>query len=174
MLNSDIVMAAIAGDKESFGVIYDTYSTQLYRLALYTLGNTEDAHDAVADTFFEALKGIKNLRDPSKVKNWLFTILSARMKRNVARYIKDRSNQSLEEMTAAGWEPGGDGSLNFGEMHLYESLSELSDDERRMVVLSALGGYTIREIAEMMDVPQGTVSSKLSRSYKKLRVKLEG
>ena len=56
---------------------------------------------------------------------------------------------------------------------LSEALGTLSPEERQIVLLSVLEGYTMREIASMLEMPQGTVSSKLSRSLKKLRLQLQ-
>lgn len=56
---------------------------------------------------------------------------------------------------------------------LSEALGTLSPEERQIVLLSVLEGYTTREIASMLEMPQGTVSSKLSRSLKKLRLQLQ-
>ena len=58
-------------------------------------------------------------------------------------------------------------------MTLSQALSELASDERAVVVLSAVQGYTTREIGEILDLPHGTVSSKLYRTLIKLRKKLE-
>ena len=52
-------------------------------------------------------------------------------------------------------------------------MARLAPEERQIVLLSVLQGYTMREIAEMLELPQGTVSSKLHRTFKKLRRMLE-
>ena len=124
MTITQLVTQAQAGSRAAFGELYESLAGDLYRMALYTLGSQQDAEDAVADTFAEAWKGIKNLREPEAFRSWMFRILSARCKRQI-------------------------------------------------VLLSVLEGYTTREIASMLEMPQGTVSSKLSRSLKKLRLQLQ-
>ena len=124
MTITQLVTQAQAGSRAAFGELYESLAGDLYRMALYTLGSQQDAEDAVADTFAEAWKGIKNLREPEAFRSWMFRILSARCKRQI-------------------------------------------------VLLSVLEGYTMREIASMLEMPQGTVSSKLSRSLKKLRLQLQ-
>ncbi|MEG2851909.1 MAG: RNA polymerase sigma factor, partial [Hydrogenoanaerobacterium sp.] len=78
------VSMAKAGSVESFSLIYEQVKDELYKYALYTLGNSHDAEDAVADTFVEAFKGISNLRDEAAFKSWIFRILSVRMKRKIS------------------------------------------------------------------------------------------
>ena len=55
-------------------MLYDQVAKDLYRVALYTLGNPQDAEDVVSETFLEAYKGLRNLRDDSKFKAWIMRI----------------------------------------------------------------------------------------------------
>ena len=74
------------------------------------------------------------------------------------------------ERYSIGWRMG------YGEDYIDrfgDWLDTLSPEERQIVLLSVLEGYTMREIASMLEMPQGTVSSKLSRSLKKLRLQLQ-
>ena len=87
VIDVEIVKAAKRGDPESFARVYDMIAPELYRVALYTLGNAQDAEDAVSETFVEAYKGIRNLRDESSFKRWMMTILSIRCKRRIGGYI---------------------------------------------------------------------------------------
>lgn len=64
MTITQLVTQAQAGSRAAFGELYESLAGDLYRMALYTLGSQQDAEDAVADTFAEAWKGIKNLREP--------------------------------------------------------------------------------------------------------------
>ncbi len=167
ILQTDIELAK-QGDRDAFGKLYDSVALDLYKFALYQLGNTQDAEDAVSETFIEAYRGIKNLRDINSFKPWIFRILSFRCKRKIGGYIKEKGNIDIDDYR---------GESSSGEEYLSaqisEALQKLNDEERELVVLSAVHGYTMREIAEMKLMPQGTVSSKLHRSLKKLRKYLE-
>ena len=85
MTITQLVTEAQQGSRAAFGELYEHIAADLYRMALYTLGNQADAEDAVADTFAEAWKGIKNLREPEAFRSWMFRILSARCKRQIGR-----------------------------------------------------------------------------------------
>ena len=173
MVDIDKVKAARAGDEQSFAQLYEQFAPDLYKTALYTLGNAEDAQDVVSETFLEAYKGIGRLRDPEKFKPWIFKILSARCKRKIAEYVKGKGQlniQDLENMLQT------DVLLEeqLGErMAVWQALDALTPQERLIVVLTVLQGYTTKEIAQMLRLAQGTVSSKLFRTYKKLRTLLQ-
>ena len=96
MIDIEMVKSAKAGNKESFARVYDMIAPELYKVALYTLGNQQDAEDAVSETFVEAYKGIANLRDESSFKRWMMTILSIRCKRRISGYIKERKNVDID------------------------------------------------------------------------------
>lgn len=165
------VTAAQSGSRAAFGELYESLAGDLYRMALYTLGNRQDAEDAVADTFAEAWKGIKGLREPEAFRSWIFRILSARCKRQIAKIVTRRKEIDLDSYYESSEEASPETATCRAE--LLDALDSLSGEERQIVLLSVLEGYTMREIAEMLSLPQGTVSSKLSRSLKKLRLQLQ-
>ncbi len=171
MIDTEIVRSAKEGNKESFAQVYDMIAPELYRVALYTLGNAQDAEDAVSETFVEAYKGIKNLRDESSFKRWMMTILSVRCKRHIAGYIKERKNVDIDDILEEPSLP--DGVSPSDKISVWDAVSTLPVDERQIIILATVQGYTTREVSEMLELPHGTVSSKLHRTLKKLRRILE-
>ena len=152
------------GDREAFGRLYEAVALDLYRMALYTLGDPQDAEDMVAETFLEAWKGIHNLRETDRFRQWMLRILSVRCKRRVARYIQEKGNIDIDDYLEEGVpDTGGP------RAEVRDAMARRAPDERQIVLLSVLEGYTMREIAGMLGLPQGTVSSKLHRTLKKLR-----
>ena len=170
MTITQLVTQAQAGSRAAFGELYESLAGDLYRMALYTLGSQQDAEDAVADTFAEAWKGIKNLREPEAFRSWMFRILSARCKRQVAQIVTRKKEIDLDSYYETAEEAMPETATR---RELSEALGTLSPEERQIVLLSVLEGYTMREIASMLEMPQGTVSSKLSRSLHKLRLQLQ-
>ena len=88
-INLEYVSRAKQGDAQSFAMLYDQVAKDLYRVALYTLGNPQDAEDVVSETFLEAYKGLRNLRDDSKFKAWISSSdrLYSRKKRFLCRIL---------------------------------------------------------------------------------------
>ena len=165
------VKEAQSGSRAAFGALYESLAGDLYRMVLYTLGSRQDAEDAVADTFAEAWKGIKKLREPEAFRSWIFRILSARCKRQIAEIVTRKKEIDLDSYYETAEEASPEIATCRAELH--EALERLAPEERQIVLLSVLDGYTMREIASMLEMPQGTVSSKLSRSLKKLRLQLQ-
>ena len=86
-MNVDVVLIEQAkrGDKDSFADLYEQVADELYRVALYTLGNVHDAQDAVSETFVEAYRGLGSLRDNAAFRAWIMRILTIRCKRKMGQ-----------------------------------------------------------------------------------------
>jgi RNA polymerase sigma-70 factor (ECF subfamily) len=139
MIDVEVVKSAKNGDQQSFAQVYDMIAPELYRVALYVLGNVQDAEDAVSETFVEAYKGIHNLRDEASFKRWMLTILSVRCKRRIGGYIKERKNVDIEEMVEL---PSSESDCPNPEyLSVRDAMASLSDTERQIVVLATVQGY---------------------------------
>lgn len=167
-----LVLKAKQGDQDAFTALYEQLAPALYRTALYTLGNAHDAQDVVAETFLEAIHGIKKLREEGAFVPWMFKILSARCKRKMRDYVRGRLHSDLDE--ALDLDDGTDlGSEVSQRSDLLHALNQLTPAERQIIALAVVEGYTTKETAKILGLPHGTVSSKLFRSLKKLRTMLE-
>ncbi len=173
VVDVNAVKQARLGDKESFAEVYRQIADDLYKVALYSLGNTHDAQDVVSETFMEAYKGIKNLRDDNSFKPWIMRILSIRCKRKIGQYISGRNQLDIDDFLDLSEEGNNVEESSSNRIALLHALEMLSPQEREIVALAVVQGYTVRETAEILGAPQGTVSSKLHRTLKKLRAQLE-
>lgn len=173
-LDTALVLDAQKGGQESFTRLYQAVAPSLYRTALYTLGNSHDAEDVVSETFIEAYRGLEALRDPQAFLPWIYRILSARCNRKIREYVRARNEVDIDELLHLPGEQDEFSQTVQQRTDLLRALQQLGEDERQIVILSAVEGYTAREIAEITQSPQGTVSSKLFRAFKKMRKYLEG
>lgn len=173
VVDTNLVEAAKQGDKDSFARVYDSIASDLYKVALYTLGNAHDAEDVVSETFIEAYKGITRLRDSASFKPWMLRILSIRCKRKIAQYIQGKKTFDIEPFITTLSENSDVSSDVSEQVTVVAAMGRLSEQERQIIVLSVLHGYTTKEIAGILGSPQGTVSSKLHRALAKLRGMLE-
>ena len=163
--------AAKTGSKEAFCELYGNYKDKLYRYALYRLGDPSDAEDAVSECVLAAWQGISRLRNPEAFGAWIFRILhnccvkrireSAGLRQNMQR-IYDNGPAEVSGSLQ-------DASHPSVSVEIREALSQLTDEERAVVLLSVLGGLTSREISEITSLTPGAVRSKLSRSLAKMR-----
>ncbi|MEG2039006.1 MAG: RNA polymerase sigma factor [Oscillospiraceae bacterium] len=172
-IDVNIVKQAKQGNQQSFTELYDIVAPSLYKLALYTLGNQHDAEDVVSETFIEAYKGISKLRDEAAFKPWITRILTFRCKRKIGDYIKQRNVYDIDDFLNLTEDKNDLSISSSDKISVSSALNSISYEDRQIVLLSVLQGYTTKEISDIMSMPHGTVSSKLYRALKKMRQLLE-
>lgn len=170
MRESDLVKMAKGGDKEAFCRLYSLYKDRLYRYAYYRLGNYDDAQDAVSDCIVSAYEQIKNLRRAEAFSSWIFKILYAAC----SAYIKQQMRQrELDDIDSVRQSSNLFTLMDESKTELAQALDILSSDEKEIVLLSVVGGFTSKEISKITGLTAGSVRSKLSRSLAKMRNYLE-
>lgn len=157
------VLAAMSGDRDAFGVLYDEYSADMYRFALSICKNIHDAQDAVQETALSVFKSIPSLKNPEKFKSYLFLSLSNACKKKMAGKI------SSAEFVDTGYT---DSEIEFS-IPVREALLKLDDISREILMMSVACGFKSREIGEMMNIPAATVRTKRKRALSKMREELE-
>ncbi len=159
------VRLSARGDAHAFGSVYGEIAADAYRFALWYLKKPHDAEDAVQEACLKAWTNIKNLKKPSAFKSWFFKILS-----NVCKTsLVFRNNMSGEEINENIPAPNDDIQQKTELNCIMEMLSE---EDRNIVLLSVIAGFTSKEIAEMTSSKPGTVRSRLSRAMSQLRTLL--
>jgi RNA polymerase sigma factor (sigma-70 family) len=156
-------------DAPSFQSLVDSYYESLYRFALSLTRREADACDITQQTFYRwATKG-DQLRDKSKAKAWLFTTLHREFlatRRHEVRFPHlEITTVNEEELTSA---PHSLPNKMDGET-LIQSLFQIDELYRAPLVLFYLESHSYRDIAEILDLPAGTVMSRLSRGKEMLR-----
>ena len=168
---TDSVQRAQNGDTQAFAELYSLVYKDLYRTALLGLGHEQDASDVVSDTVLDAYKNIRKLRDPASFKAWIMTILTVKIKNKQKEYMTSRS---LEEDIDDHIEDTPDEKKDsFGGVELTEAMATLSEEERTVLSLNIVSGYTSEEIEGMTGITANTVRSKIKRAKEKLRKMLE-
>lgn len=162
MEEKTLISESVKGNREAFGKLYELYKDKLYRFALYRLGNSDDACDAVGDTVVSAFEQIKNLRNKNAFSSWIFRILNLTCNRYIKNRIESRSILNIDDVNLPI-----DFNANFIE--LKQSLDVLSDEERQIVLLSFIGGLNSKEISKITGLKSGSVRSKLSRALVKMK-----
>ena len=166
MVEAELISRAKKGDKHAFASLYGLYKDRLYRYALYRLGNTEDANDAVCDTILKAYEQIGSLRKTSAFGSWIFAIHSAVCSGYIKEQIRKRELCSIDDFKSSSELKC---ALNTQSLELNEAMSALSEQEKDIVLLSIAAGFNSKEISKLTGLNDGTVRSKLSRSLAKMR-----
>ena len=146
-----------------------------YRVARGVLRNTADAEDVAQEALLRAYKSFERLRDRSRFRGWLVRI-SFRLALDRLRSAKRREQRDTEWSQPAYQPPPVTAedlaAANQFEAHLQRALEELPEKLRLVLLLSAMEGQTIEEIAVMVGLPAGTVKSRIFFARKKLAEKL--
>lgn len=157
-----------AGDKDAFRYLVERYQTEAMGHALAILADREDALDAVQDAFFDAYQALGRFDMSRQFYPWFYTILRnrcfkllVRRRKNVGLSIDDALILApVSEVTAED------------RLALEHALLELSAAERELLTLKHLDGLSYDELAERLEIPRGTVMSRLFHARKRLREKL--
>lgn len=167
MDEKNLVIKASGGDREAFAALYTRYKDDLYRYAYFKLGHSEDARDAVSACIIAAYEGIYSLRNTSAFKMWIFRILYRSCCRLIEEQSAARHRADTEELKNL---PAEEDSLS---PELQEAFGILNPEDRDIVLLSVIAGYSSFEIAEMLGKKASTVRSRLSRALAKMKQFLE-
>ena len=155
------------GDTQAFSQLYSVYAMDLYRYAVYMMGNTEDAEDAVQEAVFSAWRNIHTLKDDNLFKVWIFKILSNRCKTELMKKNKAPDTLPIEEYTFL---IDGEYEESFSSTELKEALSSLTPPDAQIILLSVIGGFKSYELAEIFNMEPATVRSRQKRALEKLKV----
>jgi len=155
--------------KEFTGWI-ENHHAALYRHALWMTGQTEVATESVQEAYYQAWKARRSLRDKQQVLAWLLTIL----RRCVFRHYAEKKQQATwgSDETADIEEPSIEPDTA-ALVDLGKGLQHLSPEQRELILLHSLHGFSYEQISHSLDIPLGTVMSRLARARKALRARLD-
>jgi RNA polymerase sigma-70 factor (ECF subfamily) len=161
---------ALPGSQRDVQQLVDAYYVALYRYAYRLSGSAADALDLTQEAFCKAQLHLRQLRDPARVKSWLFCILRNVYLHNV-RAEKNQRCVSLTDINDVPERPPGPLSQVDPE-RLQQVLNELPESFRTPVILYYFEDFSYRDIADQMELPLGTVMSRLARAKAHLRNRL--
>jgi len=169
-----LIKRAREGDRSAFHELVDRHAHSLFALAVSLCGNTADAEDIVQETFAGAFRGLQGFRGQASVKTWLTRILI----RQTARH--HRSSRS-RKATLVPLEAASEAATGRASQHteadtridVTAAIRTLSPDHREVIVLRELQGLSYDEMAEVLEVPRGTVESRLFRARRELQERLK-
>ncbi len=177
-----LVAACRAGQTEAFGVLVRRYQDRLYPTICRLMGSPEDAQDILQDSFVRAFEKLEQFHGESSFYTWIYRIavnlaLSGHRKRQsrtvlgllhagTKHPVVDPADESPEADPALALERGE------REAIIQEALDALGPDQRAVVVLKDFDGRRYEEISDLLNIPIGTVRSRLHRARSELRDRL--
>ncbi|WP_394432366.1 RNA polymerase sigma factor SigM [Streptomyces sp. SGAir0957] len=171
--DKDLLSRHVAGDPDAFAEIVRRHRDRLWAVALRTLGDREEAADAVQDALVSAYRAAHTFRGQSAVTTWLHRItVNACLDR--ARKMASRKTspvddaERLDQILEPHESAAAPAERNDLHRELLTALRSLPADQRAALVLVDMQGYPVAEAARILDVPVGTVKSRCARGRARL------
>jgi len=174
------LVALQAGDRAEFALLVEAYSGQVYRLALKMLQNPQDAEDILQETFIKAYKALPNFEGRSSLSTWLYRIATnealmfLRKKRPEQVSVDEPlENEDGDERPRQiiDWccLPENELMSTESRANLDHSVQQLPDGLRAVFLLRDIEGLSTRETADVLDISESAVKTRLSRARFRLR-----
>ncbi|HMK51541.1 MAG TPA: sigma-70 family RNA polymerase sigma factor [Thermodesulfobacteriota bacterium] len=186
-IQKEVIEGCRAGDEKAFADIVLNRQKKVFNIAYRMLGNLEEAKDLAQEVFISVFESIKDLKEEIKFDAWL-TQITLNHCRNRWKYLKRRhyfNSDSLDDpieteegtMPKAIHDPSDNPETHYEKKMVQEliqrGLLKLKEDQRELLVLRDLQGFSYEEMSEMLDLPEGTIKSKLHRARMDLKGILE-
>ena len=177
--DAQLIDEALRGDAESFGELVRKYQDRLFNTVLHVAGRREEAEDVVQEAFVQAFLKLDSFHRESAFYTWLYRIA---FNIAISRRRRRKGETSIDQQReTAGVEPLDDAEAPEERIlreeraeQLSGALKRLSDEHRAILVLREMEGCCYETIAEILDLPVGTVRSRLHRARLQLRDELKG
>jgi len=176
--DAQLIDEALAGSSAAFGQLVTKYQDRLYNTVLHVVGSSEDAYDVVQDAFVQAFLKLETFGRASAFYTWLYRIAFNSALTRRRRHKPTVSVEQARELSGdepLGREESPDARLEQQERvsQVRAALATLTEEHRTVLVLREMDGCCYETIAEMLDLPVGTVRSRLHRARLQLRDELK-
>ncbi len=180
--DADLLAAHVAGDPDAFGELFARHRDRLWAVAVRTMGNPEDAADGLQDGLIAAYRRAASFRGEAQVTTWLHRVIvnacldrlrsmKVRRAEPLPEDLDDRSDRG-SVLTSDPQDPAGEVVGHEQRRRVLAALGELPSEQRAALVLVDMEGYSVAEVATMLDCAPGTVKSRCSRGRSRLAVLL--
>jgi RNA polymerase sigma-70 factor (ECF subfamily) len=164
--DAELLAAHRAGDRHAFGELVARYRNRMWGIAVRTLRHPEDAADVVQEALVAAYRGAGSYRGEASVRTWLHRIL---VNACIDRLRKERRQVTVPLADAEPCDRRQDVAMDVvTRLSVVDALAELPPHQRVAVVLVDVQGWPVDEVAEVLEVPVGTVKSRCARGRVRL------
>jgi RNA polymerase sigma-70 factor (ECF subfamily) len=171
-LDEYLVVSAKSGDRDAFAVLVRRWQKRLLAHAWRLTGDWEAARDAVQTGWSEIVRGLAGLQDERAFPAWAYRIVSRACAKQAGRMVQQRKIA----VALAGEPPPGlqDTDAGIDGQRLRMAVRALPPDQRAAIALFHFEELSVAEVAVALDVPTGTVKTRLMHARRKLRAAMEG
>jgi RNA polymerase sigma-70 factor (ECF subfamily) len=167
---SDIITRAMDGDRDAFAALAAAAIDRLYAIAVRVVHDPGRAEDAVQSALLRAWRDLPTLRDPARFDAWLYRLLIR------SCYDEARTHRAFATtIRSVSMEPGeADSAGRIADRdQLERALRRLPIDQRAVVILHHYQDLPMTEVAEVLEIPEGTARSRLHYALRSLRAAVE-
>lgn len=181
MTEAELIVKAQQGDEDAFAQLLDAHQGKVYGLTLRLTGSPEDAMELTQETFFNAWRGLPSFHQDSKFSTWLYRLATnvtidflrkEKRRRSLSTSslsIEDDDDQRVLDIPDQRFTPQSEAERRELQEAVHRGLSQLSNEHRQVLVLRELNGLSYGEIAQVLDIEEGTVKSRIARARLALR-----
>lgn len=162
----ELVRGCLENNRLVQRALYERFSTHLYTLVYRLISDRDASNDVLQDSFIEIFRSMATFRFESSLFTWMRTIVI----RNTMNYL--RKNARLQVATDEIPDQASEGSFNFTAEHLEKAILSLPAQARSVFILIEVEGYKHQEVAEILNINEGTSKSQLNYAKKLLRNRL--
>lgn len=174
--DAELLRQHIDGDADAFGTLFKRHKERLWAVAIRTLGDPEDAADALQDAMISAFRRASSFRGDSAVTTWLHRIVVNacldRMRRRAARPTASGQDEGALDALGSSRSPSDPSGATDTAMDVMAALRHLVPEQQAALVLVDMLGYSIADAAEVLGVSEGTVKSRAARGRARLLPRL--
>jgi RNA polymerase sigma-70 factor, ECF subfamily len=179
LADEELMMLVPNGDARAFEVIFDRHSDAAFSLAYRMCGRRVTAEDVVQEAFMSLWRsGARYDRGRGSVRSWVLSVVHHRaidsFRRDVTRTSRDVRDDALAERMPSADRTELEVERREEARQVQTALRELPTDQRQVIELAYFGGFSHSQIAEMLDLPPGTVKGRMRLGLTKLRMSLGG
>ncbi len=174
-----LIDEALNGDSAAFGQLVTRYQDRLYNTVVHVVGSSDAAYDVVQDAFVQAYVKLDKFERASAFYTWLYRIAVnlaiSRRRREKPMTSVDQVREVLgQEPTDGADPPAAQLEQRERACQVHQALAALSEEHRTILTLREMEDFSYEQIAEILDLPVGTIRSRLHRARMQLREQLKG
>jgi len=184
--DEQLINMSVKGDASAFGVLVERYQNKAYAISVKIVQNHDDALDCVQDSFIKAFRSLSTFNFQSSFNTWLYRIVTNTSLDLLRKNKKYQSNIPIEKPLS-----GDDDDDYFIQIEdrkadveniaisnqtviaVREAISQLSEDLKKVIILFEIEQFSLIEVSDILNIPVGTVKSRLFRAREKLAILLK-
>ncbi|HPY97513.1 MAG TPA: sigma-70 family RNA polymerase sigma factor [Clostridia bacterium] len=184
--DEQLINMSVKGDASAFGVLVERYQNKAYAISVKIVQNHDDALDCVQDSFIKAFRSLSTFNFQSSFNTWLYRIVTNTSLDLLRKNKKYQSNIPIEKPLS-----GDDDDDYFIQIEdqkadveniavsnqtviaVREAISQLSEDLKKVILLFEIEQFSLIEVSKILNIPVGTVKSRLFRAREKLAILLK-